>query len=321
MRHLWVVALACSLSIVDCAQSLAQVMVGAHVGSPGDPDWQSEFTGLETQIGRSLAIDSDYVDWAEFPDTQRLRWDVQTGHTPMQSWRIEFSEVNPNSCATAAAINAGVYDTQLTQQARAVKAVGGVVLVRFNYEMTDNEENTCFTGFPVNNNITLAAREFVAAWRHVVGRFRAAGAINVQWVWAPGIGAYQQGVARMFYPGAAYVDWIGIDMYNKSLTPTSFAIQPGLSQFYAWASVLGKPLMISENAGYNDPSQNPDPQSEWISTARPYMKTNPAIKAFVYWDTYAQDPPPPPYAGSGYRLQGAGLQAFKALVNDPYFGG
>ena len=154
------------------SQSDAQVMVGAHVGSPGDANWQYEFAGLETQLGRSLAIDSDYANWASFPDTPRLKWDVQTGHVAMQSWRIEFSETNPNSCATAAAINAGVYDTQIMRQARAVKAVGGVVLVRFNYEMTDNEENTCFTGFPVNDNMPLAAREFVTAWRRVVSEFR-----------------------------------------------------------------------------------------------------------------------------------------------------
>ena len=79
--------------------------------------------------------------------------------------------------------------------------------------------------------------------------------------------------------------------------------------------------MISENAGYNDPTQNPDPQSDWIATARTYIKTHPAIKAYVYWDTYAQDPPPPPYSGTGYILNGCGLQAFKALANDPYFGG
>ncbi len=321
MHTLRAIALACSLAIVICAPSGAQVMVGAHVNYPNDPDWQSQFTGLETQLGRPLAIDSDYVNWAEFPDTQRLKWDVRTGHMAMQSWRIEFTEADPNTCATAAAINAGAYDTQLMRQARAVKSVGGVVLVRFNYEMTDNEENTCFTGFPVNDNLPLAAQEFITAWRHVVGRFRAAGATNVQWVWSPGIGAYQQGIASMFYPGAAYVDWIGIDMYNKSLIPASFAAQSGLNQFYAWASVLGKPLMISENAGYNDPSQSPDPQTAWISTARTYIKASPAIKAYVYWDTYAQDPPPPPYSGSGYILQGPGLQAFKALVNDPYFGG
>jgi hypothetical protein len=313
----WAVAVASILAIVDCEPSVAQVVLGAHVGNPGDPNWQSEFTGLESQIGRALAIDSDYADWAVFPDEPRLKWDVQTGHTPMQSWRVEFTESEPITCATAAEIDAGVYDKQLTQQARAVKAVGGAVLIRFNYEMTDNQENTCFTGFDVDTNLPLAAKEFITAWRHVVGQFRAAGAANAQWVWAPGRGAYQTGIASMFYPGAAYVDWIAIDMYNKTDNPMPFGGSQGVNQFYTWASTQGKPLMISENGAYNDPRQSPGPQSEWITTATSWIKARPALKAYVYWDSLPPTPPPPPT----YHLQGQGLEAFKAMANDPYFGG
>jgi hypothetical protein len=316
MKHFRIVALASALVIAVCTSSAAQVMVGAHVGSPGDPDWKSEFTGLETQIGRPLAIDSDYANWAAFPDTPRLIWDVQTDHLPMQSWRVEFSEVEPITCATAVAIDAGVYDTQLMRQARTVKSIGSVVLVRFNYEMTDNEENTCFTGFPVQDNFPLAAQEFITAWRHVVDRFRSAGATNVRWVWAPGRDAYQNARAMMFYPGPAYVDWIAIDLYNKSMKPFAFGVSRGINQFYAWASAQGKPLMISENGAYDDPKQSPSPQSEWLSTARTFMKANPAIKAYVYWDSTPPTPPPPPT----YQLRGQGLEAFKAMVNDPYFG-
>ena len=317
MNLFWVFALASTLAIADCAPAAAEVILGVHVGPPNDPNWQSELTALETQIGRKLAIDSDYTDWAGFPDTPRLSWDRQTGHLPMQSWRVQFSEAEPITCATAAAINAGVYDTQLMRQARAVKAAGSTVLVRFNFEMTDNQENTCFTGFPVQDNLPLAAQEFITAWRHVVDRFRSAGATNVQWVWAPGRGAYENEIASMFYPGPAYVDWIGIDMYNKTLQPIPFSSSGGVNQFYAWASTEGKPLMISENGAYDDPSQDPSPQSEWISTARTFMKASPAIKAYVYWGAIPPTPPPPPT----YQLQGLGLEAFKALANDPYFGG
>jgi len=320
MRHVCLIALACSLVIAGFLPCAAQVMVGVHANPPGT-GWQADITAVESQIGRKLAIDSDYDNWATFPDTAHIKWDLQTGHLPMQSWNPLFNDDNVNACATAAAINAGTYDTQLMQQAQAAKALGGTILVRFNYEMTDNQDNTCFTGFPITNNLALAAQEFVSAWRHVVGRFRAAGATNVQWVWAPGIGAYQQGIWQMFYPGDAYVDWIAIDMYNKTLTPGSFSTQPGLAQFYSGASTHGKPLMISENAGYQDSSENPDPQTEWIQTARTYIKAHPAITAYVYWDTYLQVPPPPPYSDAGYILQGPGLQAFKALANDPYFGG
>ena len=307
---LWAVAWA--------ASSPAEVMMGAHVGTPQDPDWQAEFVGLETSIGRPLAIDSDYADWAAFPDSPRIRWDIQTGHLPMQSWRVLFQDTDPNSCATAAAINAGTYDTQLGRQAAELKAFGAPILVRFNYEMTDNQENTCFTGFPILQNMALAGQEFILAWRHVVGRFRAVGATNVKWVWAPGGDAYVKNYWQLFYPGDAYVDWIAIDEYNMVDALASFATDPNILQFYAAMSSNGKPLMISENGALEDSTLDPDPQTYWLNTAHTYLKAHPAITAFVYWDN-DQTPPPPPYQGSGYVLEGLGLAAFKAMANDPYF--
>lgn len=319
MKSIAFAALIAAIPTVFVGGPRAQVMMGAHVGSPGDANWQAEFVALETQIGRKLAIDSDYADWASFPDAPRLQWDIQNGRLPMQSWRVVYQDANPNSCATAAAIAAGTYDTQLARQAAAVKAVGGTVLVRFNYEMTDNQENTCFTGFPIDQNLARAGQEYIAAWRHVVSAFRAVGATNVKWVWAPGADAYINSEWTLFYPGAAYVDWIAIDNYNKVDFPDSFATDPGMPQFAALMPALGKPLMVSENAAFQDPTLHPDPQTVWLETARSFMKGNPAILAFIYWDSQAAAPPPPPYNGAGYHLQGRGLAAYKAMANDPYF--
>ncbi len=194
----------------------AGVLLGAHVGSEGAPNSQAQFEAFEAALGRKLAIDNDMEDWGVFPDTARVRWDQRNGRLSMLSWRIIFHRSNPaGGCATADSIAAGAWDAQLDRQAAAVKALGGRILVRFNYEMTNNEENTCFTGFAVRQNPGPAGAKFIAAWRHVVDRFRAAGATNAQWVWAPGHKAYKKGVWRTFYPGSDYVDWLGVDVYNK----------------------------------------------------------------------------------------------------------
>jgi hypothetical protein len=299
----------------------AGVLLGAHVGIASDPNWQAKFVALEAQIGRNLAIDSDYDDWATFPDSPRIKWDMQNGILPMQSWSILFQSNNVNACATAVAISSGVYDTQLAQQAAAAKALGGVILVRWNWEMADNSFNQCFTGFPVKQNIALAGQEYITAWRHMVDRFRAAGANNVKWIWAPGATTFYQNLWAYFYPGAGYVDWIGVDGYNQTLTPSPFGNHNGFASFDAAVTPLGKPMMFSENAAFNDPTQNPDPQTVWIDTARDWIKQHPEISAYVYWDSASSVLPPPPYSGSGYYLGGPGLAAFTALANDPYFGG
>ena len=226
----------------------AGVMMGAKVGAANDPNWQAELTAFESSIGRQVAIDSDYDDWTTFPDTSRIQWDLQTGRLPMQSWRVLFSDSNPNACATAHDILSGAYDVQLAKQAALVRSLGGTILVRFNYEMTDNQENTCFTGWPINNNLPLAGRLYVAAWKHVVGVFRAAGVTNVIWVWAPGANAYDSGQYRFFYPGSAFVDWVGMDDYNVVDTPVPFSQDPGVVAFAAIGPTLGKPLIVTENA-------------------------------------------------------------------------
>ena len=59
-------------------------------------------------------------------------------------------------------------------------------------------------------------RDFVAAWQHIVKVFRSWGAYNVTWLWTinslaggPGQAAGRQA----WWPGASYVNWVGIDGY------------------------------------------------------------------------------------------------------------
>lgn len=317
-------SLTASILILAITSANAGAMMGAHVGFPSDPNYAQKFDALEAQMGQKLAIEAEVLDFATFPDIQHVRWDAQTGHLPVQSWRVVFSNSNPNACATAAAIVAGTYDKLLAQQAAVLRAFGGRILVRFNQEMTDNPENTCFTGFLLNNNIPLAGTEYINAWRHVVSKFRAAGATNVEWVWCPGAGAFWQNIWKYFYPGSSWVDWVGIDDYNVSDTPASFATDPGIPEFVAAGAQLGKPMMIADNGAFEDPTLNPDAQTVWINTAHTYVKAHPQIQAYIYWDAQAptwHKVPPPPYSGTGFVLSGPGKIAFKAMVHDPYFGG
>ena len=297
------------------------VLLGAHVGSESGKTRRADFVALETAVGRNLAIDSDYNDWNVFPNTARVIWDRQFGRRTMLSWRVVFrSNAQPLQCATAVDIFHGVYDVQLARKAASLKALGVPVLVRFNYEMTDNQENTCFTGFPVSENFTLAGRRFVAAWNHIVRLFRLHGVRNVEWVFAPSADAYEKGHWAYFYPGDANVDWMAADQYNPTDTPKSFAADPGILAFYKVAAPLGKPLMISETGANEDPSRSPDAQTTWLNSMHTYFKNHPALTALVYWDDpgrYLKEHPG--YGGTGYILSGPGLAAFKAIATDTYF--
>ena len=160
--------------------------------------------------------------------------------------------------------------------------------------MTDNEYNYCFNnGVQVTpSDYATAGPTYVAVWKHVHDIFTAEGATNVAWVWAPAANLFiskNGGVDatdwKLFFPGSTYIDWIANDHYNKTNTPESYATDPEIQDFYSQVSGLGKPLMQSETGSYPDPSQNPDPQTEWLSTMFAAMKTEyPAFRAMVYWD-------------------------------------
>jgi hypothetical protein len=55
-------------------------------------------------------------------------------------------------------------------------------------------------------------------WRHVVQQFRDAGANNVRWIWSPNVrpwnAATLYGNYANIFPGASYVDYMGLDGYN-----------------------------------------------------------------------------------------------------------
>jgi hypothetical protein len=56
-------------------------------------------------------------------------------------------------------------------------------------------------------------KTFIQAWRHIVTLFRTAGATNVTWLWTVNYESAGEGPIGPWWPGAAYVNWVGIDGY------------------------------------------------------------------------------------------------------------
>lgn len=99
---------------------------------------------------------------------------------------------------------------------------GGQVIIRFCHEM-----NGTWSGYNPHTQGKTSA-QFVAMWQHVVQVFAAQGATNARWHWCPN--QYNPGAAdagndsatrssaglQQLYPGDNYVDYVGIDGYNRS---------------------------------------------------------------------------------------------------------
>jgi hypothetical protein len=248
-------------------------LFGAYVQPTGGTTLAAEesaVTGLEHNLGRKLAIDHMYARFTSPLPISLAQWNLSEGRIPMISWSYEYTSK----------IAAGDYDSLIRADARQLKALHGPVLLRWFAEM-DNAQSRPYVASPAS---------YIAAWRHMVDIFRHVGARNVHWVWCPGSGDFGPGIAQRYYPGNAYVDWIGADGYNwapvRPNTPwRSFA--QIFASFYHWGIATGKPLMIGE---YGAVEGAPGQKATWFRQAATQLRTEfPAIRAVVYFDDEHQN--------------------------------
>jgi Glycosyl hydrolase family 26 len=151
---------------------------------------------------------------------------------------IPYIQIDPTD-ASVAAIAAGTYDVWLRTYADSVADFGHAVVIGFGHEMNAPWYTWGYGHVPPST--------FVAAWRHVVTVFRTEGAENVTWLWTlqadePG----KTGPVASWWPGAQYVNWVGIDGYYYHLSDTfSSVFGTTIDQV---RSFTGKPILLSETA-------------------------------------------------------------------------
>jgi hypothetical protein len=166
------------------------------VYEPGSP---RSFSGVEqfsATIGRRPNIAVYYSSWWEPFQLSFARAAVAHHALPMV-------QIEPRNVSLAA-IAAGHYDSYLRAYARAVRSVGQPVIIAFGHEM-----NADWYGWGYRHT---APSVFVAAWRHIHQLFLANGAGKVIWLWTVNVvGGSSVRPIRAWWPGAAYVTWVGVD--------------------------------------------------------------------------------------------------------------
>ena len=209
---------------------------------------------LERELGSPLSVLQVYSAWGDRPDQQfpvrALTAISDLGSVPLVTWEpwlVDFeNSAHPHldlrderDDKGLADVAAGVYDFYVDEWARQAARFERPLLVRFAHEMNDPYR---YPWGPHNNT----ADEFVLAWRHVVERFRAAGADNVVWVWSPHV-AYEG--FEWFYPGDAFVDWVATGALNYGTVATWsqwWTFRETFGTHYEALAAWGKPIMIAE---------------------------------------------------------------------------
>jgi hypothetical protein len=309
------IALACALALETCVGTTA-----AQADPPVQPFLLGAYTGVgvgvaqfEAEIGHTIAI-VDHFEKFDMKLKGLIAEDIAAGRTPMISWNSD--EVGGGSVLATDILN-GVYDQQIKDMADSLAALNGTILVEWQPEMTANKRNALFFAgvAPAQWGPT-----YIAVWKYMRAIFAAEGATNTQWVWSPIGNAYKTQkdgtiTCGPYFPGAAYVDWMGLHTFNKLDTPVAFGTDVDVVWFYYQAPIFapGLPLIISQTAA----SHKTTAQQEWITTSQSSIETDyPLIRGYVWFN---QDEPQQPGSSRQYTLAGQGLTAFSAMANDPFY--
>jgi hypothetical protein len=280
---------------------------------------RADVESLESSVGRRFNAVRVFLVWNSTFPTSYHTWLASTGRRPLISVRAQRSDgslVLWRSIADAAPGSA-LY-TQLTSWADRIKAYGVPVYFTFNHEPEAKDSN---------GNGDQAA--FIAAWRKVVTLFRARGVTNAKYLWIMTENAFRlpssdRRYAPKWYPGDAWVDALGADVYNDYTCRTTsdspwYRLTTEIETFRAFgAAHPTKELWLAEWASSEDPA-DPTRKGRWIAEVRADLKDPKyaQIRGLLYFHRFRVGTPCTWYVNS----TPAALDAFRAMGADPFYAG
>ncbi len=205
-------------------------------GAPGSLAAVSTFAA---NTGRKPNLVGQYVAWGRPFDATAASNAWSYGALYYMAWEPFGTSVQ--------AIAAGRSDAYISRFAAAVRALNVPVALSFGHEMNGN-------WYPWGTQQTTPA-QFVAAWRRIHTLFTRAGASNVVWVWNPNIINPVPTVRlRPYWPGNAYVNWVGLTGYFATTGPHDFAAlyRPTMTEIRHFTR---KPFIIAETAIESGPAE------------------------------------------------------------------
>jgi hyaluronan synthase len=255
-----------------------------------------ELASAEQALGRKADIFLDFSLLGSPFNAERTARLIQSGYTVVLT--LEFWEgSNPDDRYNLAAIASGALDDEIDRWARDLRAFGKPVVLRPLQEF-----NGDWYPWSVDSG-TNQPNQFVPAWRHIVDRFRADGASNVQFELCfsrfdadaveRDIGADENALQdsgwRVFWPGDDYVDIVGLDVFNWPRDDThrwqSFD-ELFADSYNRLVELTNKPIWIQELATTGVGGD----RAAWIEAAFQGIRTNYPRVTSVTWFNYSPLP-------------------------------
>ncbi|MEO6848145.1 MAG: glycosyl hydrolase [Chthoniobacterales bacterium] len=290
---------------------------------------------FEHITGKKLAIVAFSSFWGQrsFP-TRQL--EIVTDHDAIpliywSPWDIPYEQDHGPDAFSLHSILAGKWDAYIDAWADSAKAYKRPMLVAWGLEMNG-------VWFPWSGHFYGAGKpvlgqpgKFIGpeiykkAYHYVIDRVRARGVTNIQWVFHVNNYSYPQDVwnlARQYYPGSDYVDWLALSVYGKQYPAEPWVDFKDLLDYpYTEMAALdpNKPIMLAEWGVGEFPLIAGDDKAQWIREGFERMSTHyPRLKAAVFWHERWQNPEGN-YSNLRVNSSPESLKAYREGVANPYW--
>ena len=316
------------------------IYAGAYIdfGDREDGVTLEKIARFERLVGKQQAIVASSSYWGEqtFPKAN-MELIARYGAVPLVFWspwdRPYIEGLGPDKYSLTSII-AGEHDAYINRWADGARELAWRIIVSFANEA--NGSWFPWSGLHYGGGKLLPGATddyegpdiFKRAWRHLVERVRARGAQNVQFVLHLMDYSDPQeewNLAAHYYPGADYVDWLGLSIYGDQ-----FHGDEGWAEFfplfdwpYTELTLLDpahpKPVMLCEWGCGEFPEKGS--KAQWIRDGFKFMrdtKKYPRLKACVFWHERWQNDDGL-YSNLRVNSTPASQQAYREGVADPFF--
>ncbi len=234
-------------SLGAAASGASAVPLGDYAGG-GNPAGVAQFGSV---TGTHPVLATDFLDGSS-------NWAAVDGASGISAWRFSGYRLVlgvpmlPKHARSSLGKGArGAYDLYFVTLARNLVDDGeGNAYLRLGWEFNG-------TWFKWSVHSASQATQYAAYFRNIVTSMRSVPGESFKFVWNPN-GGNSHGrsyPASMAYPGSAYVDYIGTDLYDESwvqpLTPANAWVGQlsetwGLNWLTSFAAAQGKPIVFPE---------------------------------------------------------------------------
>ncbi len=236
----------------EAQRSSLSAGLGVYAGS-GNRDGVAAFSRW---LGAPVAYAEDYLPLgADWPSAAARAWILNRWRGSGKTLVLGVPML-PTHGGSLAAGAAGAYDPWFASLARQLAAAGeGDAVLRLGWEFNG-------TWYPWGVRTDADAQAFAAYFRRVVVTMRAV-APGLRFDWNPSAGVWPTFDLAQAYPGDAYVDDVGLDVYDQSWIADYRDPQSRWSDFVAQKYGLGWQRAFARAHG------KPVSFPEWGVTARP----------------------------------------------------